>query len=207
MRSVTGYADTGSHAPHLLHADDRTWPESNCYVDLSVEVLHALQLDPTAALAFTLGLDFEGDQYTFFKFPLGEIRELYGIDVEELNVWRPLHVHAAEQAALGRFLMPEVDSFYLPDTAGVSYRIEHTKSSIAIDFIDVDARRLRYFHGRGYHELSGDDFVGVFRLDDHAPATGVLPPYTEIAKVDRVTHRSENDLVERAVGAMPRLRA
>ncbi len=42
--------------------------------------------------------------------------------VFELNVWRSLAAHVAEQLALGRPSIVEVDAFYLPDTAGTSYR-------------------------------------------------------------------------------------
>jgi hypothetical protein len=198
VASVLGLSPTQAYRSHRLHDDERTWPETNCYVDLWIEVLHALDLEPTAGLAFTLAMDFEGDQYTFFKFSLDELRLLYGIEVQELNVWRPLSEQAAEQVSLGRFFMPEVDSFYLPDTAGVSYRIDHGKSSIAIDAIDVAARTLHYFHGRGHYTLSGADFAGVFRLDEHAPAPGILPPYAEIAKVDRVIRFEPAELADRA---------
>jgi hypothetical protein len=199
MASVLGLPAQGVYSPHRVHADEGTWPETNCYVDLWVEVLHAQGLEPVAALAFTLGLDFEGDQYTFFKFSLDDLRSLYGVEVQELNVWRPVVVHAVDQVALGRLFMPEMDSFYLPDTAGVTYQIEHGKSSIAIDDIDVERRTLRYFHNRGYHTLSGADFAGVFRLDEHAPVAGVLPPYAEIAKLDRVVHLPPAELAARAV--------
>ena len=145
---------------HALHEDERTWPETNCYVDVLVDVLHSLQLDPVAGLAFTLGIDFEGDQYTFFKFPQGDLRTLYGVEIQELNPWKSVLVHAVEQVALGRYLLPEVDSFYLPDTAGVSYRIEHTKSSIAIAHVDVkpaDRRQFQALHAgaqRLRHQLA-----------------------------------------------------
>ena len=57
----------------------------------------------TAALAFTIGLDFEGDQYTFYKFPLPDLQDLYGIEVQELNIWRPLLQQAQRRAGrLGR---------------------------------------------------------------------------------------------------------
>ena len=77
-------------------------------------------LEPLAALPFTLAIDFEGDQWTFFKFPLADLDALYGVDVFELNVWRPLVDHLEEQLALGRPALVEVDAFYLPDTAGTS---------------------------------------------------------------------------------------
>jgi hypothetical protein len=126
---VPGFGSPTVYLTHFLHDDERTWPETNCYVDVLVSLLHALKLDPVAGLAFTLGIDFEGDQYTFFKFPHGDLRTLYGVEVQELNPWKSILVHASEQLALGRLLLPEVDSFFLPDTVGVSYRIEHTKST------------------------------------------------------------------------------
>ena len=43
----------------------------------------------------------------------------------------------AEQLALGRPAIVEVDAFYLPDTAGTSYRAAHVKTSIGIQAIDV----------------------------------------------------------------------
>ncbi len=194
----------GSYVPHLLHGEERTWPETNCYVDLWIELLHSRGLEPRACLAFTLGLDFEGDQFTFFKFPHSDLRALYGIDVQELNIWRGLVTHAAEQCAYGRVLMPEVDSFYLPDTAGVSYRNEHTKTTIGIVSIDPERRMLRYFHGRGLYELSGNDFDGIFRMGEHAADAGVLPPYAEIAKMDAVRTLDAPTLVDRAL-ALTRL--
>jgi hypothetical protein len=194
----------GSYVPHLLHGDERTWPETNCYVDLWIELLHAQGLEPRACLAFTLGLDHEGDQYTFYKPPLMDLRALYGIEVQELNIWRPLTVHAAEQCALGRVLMPEVDAFYLPDTAGVSYRNEHGKTTIGIACIDVARGVLQYFHGRGLHTLSGNDFHGLFRLGEFAGDVSVLPPFAEIAKLDAARVLGTPVLVDRAM-ALARL--
>jgi hypothetical protein len=187
------------YVPHLLHGEERTWPETNCYVDLWIALLHAHGLEPRAGLAFTLGLDYEGDQYTFFKYPLGDLRVLYGIEVQELNIWRPLSWHAADQCALGRVLMPEVDSFFLPDTAGVSYRYDHGKTTIAIASIDLDRHTLQYFHGSGFHTLGGNDFAGLFRLGEHVGDASVLPPYAEIAKLDGMRVLDTPALIERAV--------
>lgn len=204
MPSVLGRTSEHQHASHVLHDDERSWPETNCYVDVWIEVLHSLGLEPTAALPFTLGLDFEGDQYTFFKFSLDELWLLYGVEVQELNVWRPLAEQAAEQTSLGRFFMPEVDSYYLPDTAGITYGIDHGKSTIAIDFIDIESKTLRYFHNRGYFTLTGADFDGVFRLDDHAPKPGILPPFAEIAKLDRIARHSGPELAARSLELLRR---
>ena len=79
-------------------------------------------------LPFTLAIDFEGDQWTFFKPPHGDLCDLYGLDVQELAIWRPLVEHVEEQVERGRPVLVELDSYYLPDTAGTAYRIEHVKT-------------------------------------------------------------------------------
>ena len=166
---------------HPIHGENRVWAETNCYVDVWVELLHAWGFDPVACLPFTLSIDFEGDQWTFFKFPLGDLYHLYGLDVQELAVWRPLVRHVEEQVVQGRPVLVELDSYHLPDTAGTTYRREHVKSTVAIVAIDGAEHRLGYFHNQGYYHLEGEDFANVFRL--HAPADpAVLPPYVEFVK-------------------------
>ncbi len=54
--------DANSYQQHLIHGEGRDWAETNCYGGLWVEVLHAWGHEPIAALPFTLGIDFEGDQ-------------------------------------------------------------------------------------------------------------------------------------------------
>lgn len=185
------------YQPHGLHAVERSWTETNCYVDVWIEVLHALGLDPVAAAAFTLSADFEGDQWTFFKFPPEDLRTLFGLEVSELNVWRPVVDHVDEQLGLGRLCTVEVDSWFLPDTRGVSYGTAHVKSTIVPQMLDRPGRRLGYFHNAGYFELEGEDFDGVFRLGAHAEAAG-LPPYVEVIRLDRI-RRHDPDLVTRVV--------
>jgi hypothetical protein len=46
--------------------------------DVWIELLHAMDLEPHAMLAFTLAVDFEGDQWTFFKPTPGDLWALYG---------------------------------------------------------------------------------------------------------------------------------
>jgi hypothetical protein len=185
------------YRPHVLHATERTWTETNCYVDVWIEVLHALGLDPLAAGAFTLSADFEGDQWTFFKFPPEDLRELFGIEVSEMNIWRPVVDHVAEQLDFGRLCTVEVDSWFLPDTRGVSYRTDHVKSTVVPQMLDREGRRLGYFHNAGYFELDGEDFDGVFRLGPYAEHAG-LPPYVEVVRLDRI-RRNDPDLVGRVL--------
>jgi hypothetical protein len=149
---------------HVIHTRERHWAETNCYVDVWIELLHAWGFDPIAAMPFTVAIDFEGDQWTFFKFPHTDLRSLYGLDIQELAIWQPLVKHVEEQVGLGRPVLVELDSFYLPDTEGTAYRREHTKSTVAAVDIDVTNQRLGYFHGQGFYELSGEDFVKVFRI-------------------------------------------
>ena len=183
-----------SYRSNALHGDDRMWQETNCYVDVWIELLHSLDLDPVAALPFALSTDFDGDQWRFFKYPLADLRSLYGIQVMEMNPWRGAEHHVEEQLNLGRFMTIEVDSWYLPDTAGTSYRHEHVKTTIIPNMIDRDARQLGYFHNTGYHLLVDDDYAGVFRhhLVDQPE---VLPPYTELVRVDGLIRRSHDDLL------------
>ncbi|MEY2422436.1 MAG: hypothetical protein QOI95_2503 [Acidimicrobiaceae bacterium] len=191
--------DAATYEPHPLHSGERMWSETNCYVDLWIEVLHAFGFDPIACAAFTLSTDFEGDQWTFFKFPLEDLRAMYGIEVGEMNVWAPTENHIVEQLALGRLLTIEADSWYLPDTAGVSYQLDHVKSAIVPQLIDSDARRLGYFHNAGYFELNGDDYDGVLRRTEALQDPRVLPPYVELVKLDAARHDDASQLVDGAI--------
>jgi hypothetical protein len=52
---------------------------------------------------------------------------------------------------------------------------------------------LRYFHGGGYYELDGEDYRGVLRLGREFSAD-VLPPYTELARLDAGTPLAGEEL-------------
>lgn len=176
--------DPDNYQPHIIHGKDRVWAETNCYVDLWVELLHAMGHEPIAALPFTLGIDFEGDQWTFFKFPLNDLYELYGLDVQELSIWRSLIDHIVEQVGRGRPVLVELDSFYLPDTTGTAYKLAHVKTTVAVNKIDIENRYMEYFHNQGYFQLKDEDFIKIFNMDP-APGTIVLPPYVEYVKIRR----------------------
>jgi hypothetical protein len=211
--------DANAYQPHALHAPDRNWTETNCWQDMMIELLHVLGLDPVAAAAFTLSSDFDGDHWTLFKFPPEDLRALYGIEVAEMYVWRPVIDHLAEHLALGHPLTVEVDAWYLPDTAGITYHLDHAKTGIVMQMLDREGRRLGYFHNAGYFELEGDDFDGIFYLPGGRSPL-VLLPYIELVKLDRVRHDDDQTLLatslvltrehlERrpATNPMPRLRA
>ncbi|MGH2873394.1 MAG: DUF1839 family protein [Solirubrobacteraceae bacterium] len=180
-RSLSGHEPAG-YERHRLHAPERSYVESNCYADVIIELLHARGYEPLAALGHLVRVDFEGDQWTFFKPPADDLERLFGIDIHEMQPYRPLPAQIAEQLAGGRTMIVELDAWWLPDTASTSYRAEHVKTSVAADAIDPLAETLRYFHGPGLYELDGEDYRGVLGLD--GVGSGALPPYTELVRFD-----------------------
>jgi hypothetical protein len=194
--------DPKTYKRHPIHSEERIWAETNCYVDVFIELTHALGHEPIAALPFTFAIDFEGDQWTFFKPPLTDLYDLFGLDVQELALWRPLVAHLEEQVGRGRPVLVELDSFYLPDTHGTAYKTAHVKSTVAVVEIDTAARRLGYFHNQGFYQLESDDFLDVLRLRDPQDAAH-LPPYAEFVK--RHDRGDENgELVKRSLDLFKR---
>lgn len=186
-------AVAGGYIPHALHQGERVWQETNCYVDLWIELLHRQGFDPRAALAFTVRQDFEGDQFTFFKFPLDDLELLYGTQVQELSIYDSLEDRVLAQTRRGHTVLVEVDGYYLPDTRATSYRREHPKTTIGIVGIDPAARRLGYFHNTGCFTLDGEDYDGVLRkLPRFAGQPDVLFPYVEFAKQTRAALEGES---------------
>ena len=181
MTSVFPGLDPDAYVPHALHAKERMWPETNCYVDLWMEVLASADCVPEAMLGFTLTQDFEGDQFTFFKVPLEDLEQLYDVRVTELAIFDTVEDHVSEQISRGRLCLVEMDSFFMPDTQGVGYRQEHGKTTVGINRLDVENRVMDYFHNGGFFRLEGEDFDGVFQRN---LPEGALPflPYTEFAK-------------------------
>lgn len=180
MKRVLAGLDPGSYRQHPLHESERDWPETNCYTDLWIEVLHACGQAPEAMLGFAVEQDFEGDQFTFFKPSLDDLDRLYGLRVTELSIFDDVQRHVLAQAERGRLALVEVDSHYLPDTRGVTYRQSHSKTTIAINALDPVARRMDYFHNAGFYALDGEDYDGVFGRGAHA---NLLFPYVEFVKL------------------------
>lgn len=174
--------DPATYRPHSLHTAERTYQETNCYTDLLIEFLHARGDEPLAALGSLVRMDFEGDQWTFFKPPPEDLERLFGIDIHEMQPYRSIPDQIVELIADGRTLTVELDAWHLPDTSATSYHTEHVKTSVAAEAIDPVGQRLRYFHNTSLHELSGEDYRGVFRLD--GTADDILPPYTELVRFD-----------------------
>ena len=207
---IPGLSSEG-YQPHALHAQTRDWPETNCFVDLWIEVLSALGLEPAASLGICATQDFEGDHFTFFKMPFADLETLYGLSIRELAIYDTVESHVIEQVRRGRMPMVEMDAFHLPDTRGVSYGLEHSKTTIGINVIDPEGRRLSYFHNAGYFTLEGDDYDGVFRRrQTQDRKETVLFPYAEYVKFDGTPLAGDGlvgaarGLLEKHVAAIPR---
>jgi len=189
MRATALALDPALYQRNPLHGETVQWMEKNCYFDVWIELIHALGCDPIAIVPVVVSLDFEGDQWTFYKPPHDELRELYGIDVTELNAWRPMVEHALEHLPHGKFISAEADAYWLPDVSGTDYRTHHVKSTIVLVDVDTDAKRLRYFHNASLWELEGEDFDRIFE-----PPYPGLPFFAELVRVDRLVRRPPAEL-------------
>jgi len=185
--------DASRYVRHATHGEGAVWVEKNCYVDLFIELVNAVGSDPHAMLPVALAVDFIGDQWTFLKPQLDDLHALYGLDVQELTVWRPLIEHAQEHLAAGRLISTESDAFWLPDTAGIDYRTKHSKTTIVLNDLDLEHRRLGYFHNAGYYALEGEDFDRTFRIGEPRDPT-FLPLFAEFVSLDHVVSRPPAEL-------------
>ncbi len=181
IRKVFADIDPQDYQRSPLHSLERDWPETNCYLDIWIEVLQTLGLPPEACLAFPITQDFEGDQFTFFKVPLEDLETLFGIKVTELAIYDRVEAHVLKQIEQGRLALVEMDSYFLPDTQGVGYHDKHGKTTVAINRLDLAGREMDYFHNLGLHRLEGDDFDGIFQRGSYQKPEAFLP-YTEFVK-------------------------
>ncbi len=175
--------EPSQYESHRLHGSGRTYLETNCYVDVLIELLHARGDEPLAMLGSIIRTDWEGDQFTYAKPRYVDLDRLYGIDVHEMLPYRSLPEHIEEQLRLGRTVLLEIDAWYLPDTAATSYRREHLKTTVAPETIDRESERMRYFHNAGFFELDGEDYRGAFRMLPHF-TDDVMDPFIELVRFD-----------------------
>jgi hypothetical protein len=198
VRAIAGL-DAARYERHALHRQERDWPEKNCYIDFWIELLSVLRLEPAALLGHAVTVDFVGDQWTFFKPSVVELRELYGIDVQEMSVWRPLEEHAVEHLSAGRLIATEADSFWLPDTQATDYRSKHVKTTIVLAEVDTVAPRLGYFHNAGFFEATGEDYERLLR-----PGGCGVPLLAELVHIDRRASKPAGELAHIAMEIMAR---
>jgi hypothetical protein len=182
MVSLFGH-DPATYQPHQIHTGTRNYIETNCFTDMIAEVLHARGDEPLASFGSFVRMDFENDQWTFFKPLAIDLELLFGVDIHEVQPYRPIPQQIAEVIGAGRTMTIELDAWYMPDTAATTYGTAHVKTGVVAEAIDLTAERFRYYHNASLYELSGDDFKGVFRTSPGWPGD-VLPPYTELIRFD-----------------------
>jgi hypothetical protein len=171
-----------SWAPRPLHAPDRIWLETNCYIDVWAELLPALghPVEARARLHRAPGLrrrSLSPSSSSRSK----DLEALFGLAVQELAIYDTVESHTLGQLRRGRPVLIEVDSFWLPD-AGPSYRKGHVKTTVAAIALDPANRRFGYFHK---HRLSRAGRRGLRRAVPQSPrAPDYLFPYVEFVKRD-----------------------
>jgi hypothetical protein len=175
LRAVASRVDS-----HTLHAAERDWPETNCYLDLWIGLLHAIGQDPRPLLGVAAGLAWEGDHFSFLKPCAADIQVLTGAVLQELALWGETEHHVAVQLARGAVPLLEVDAWYLPDTQGTAHRLRHTKTTIAVLAQDRGACSLDYLHNSGAYRLEGEDYAGVLGLAPHGTK---LFPFAELVRL------------------------
>ncbi len=147
---------------HGLHGGNPVWSHANRHIDLWVEMLRAWELDPVAALPFTVAQDFEGDQFTLSNFPGADLERLFGIVMHELSTYGDLERHVAAQTCRGNIVLLEVDGYHLQQAPG-TYRRQHGRSCIGIDVLVPETCAVGYYHGDGYHTATGEDYAAILR--------------------------------------------
>jgi Domain of unknown function (DUF1839) len=182
MVSLFGH-DPATYRPHAIHSGSRNYIETNCFTDMVAEMLHARGDEPLAVFGSFVRGDFENDQWTFFKPLAVDLELLFGVDIHEVQPYRPIPQQIAEVIAVGRTMTIELDAWHMPDTAATTYGTAHVKTGVIAEAIDVPGERFRYYHNASLYELSGKDFRGVFRTGGEWSGD-VLPPYTELIRFD-----------------------
>lgn len=176
--------------PHTIHQGVRVWSTTNSQLDVWIELMGVLELEPTPILIQSLCADFEGDQWSQTRVSPTDLWACYGIAVEELFVWRPLLAHFVEQLDRGNAVLVEVDAFHLPDMVGSSYQREHLKTQIAVTGYDRHAHRLRYLHGAIGADVGGDDLDALITA---GIGSAQLAPSAQIVKLDRIAPRTAEE--------------
>jgi hypothetical protein len=151
-------ASPRGYQSHFSHAGERIWPETNCYLDLWIETLHALGLDPVPAFARALSADHDGLQWTFLKRQPEDLRRLYGLEVTEEIVWIPLPGGGSEQRQPVRV---RIDVYNDPPDSLAGELV-----LVATNFLGqqtVEARRAVSIPGRSSLTFFDSSLSGAFR--------------------------------------------
>ncbi|MDO4255062.1 MAG: DUF1839 family protein [Kocuria sp.] len=182
---------------HPLHQQDSLWSNTNCYLDVWIELLHGMGRRPEPLFAAAVAAETQVEQFEFLKIDHRDLEEVHGIRVGEYDVWTSLLEHVITQMRAGNLIIVEADAHWLPDTRGISYRIEHTKTSIVPLHVDREHQHLVYLHNEGLHELRGSDFEFVL---GPRRSEGIVPsPYVELVRMERLTEANDDAAREHTI--------
>ena len=142
--------------PHAIHTGERNYIETNCFTDIISELLHARGDEPVASFGSFVRMDFENDQWTFFKPRPEDMELLYGLDIHEIQPYRSIPHQVAEQLAprpddddrARRLVSPGHRRDQLSATA-------HVKTGVIAEAIDLERELFRYYHNASLYELVG----------------------------------------------------
>ena len=126
--------------------------------------MHALGFEPLAMLPFVAGARLRRRSVDLLQAAARRAaRALRHRRAGAQRLAAAGRARASSTSRAGKLISTEADAFWLPDTAGTDYRRQHTKTTIVIDDLDLDAQALGYFHNAGYFALEGEDFATAFR--------------------------------------------
>ena len=132
----------GDLRPTTLHGGERTYPETNCYADILDRAAARPRRRAAGRRWALVRMDFEGDQWTFFKPPPGGPRARCSASTStRCSRTGRCPTRSPSSSPPGRTMIVELDSWYLPDTAATELpQRSHVKTTVAIEAIDREAR-------------------------------------------------------------------
>jgi hypothetical protein len=141
------------------------------------ELLHGLGLRAACDAALHARIDFEGDQWTFFKPPLVDPPRALRHGRPGARRLAPLPLHIAEQLEQGRPVLVELDSYYCPTPrAPLPPRAPEVGCGGQRD--RHDRGYFGYFHNQGYYEAQGEDFRELFQEDGPGTSACCRPTWS-----------------------------
>jgi hypothetical protein len=179
-------ASPSGYQSHFSHAGERIWPETNCYLDLWIETLHALGLDPVPAFACALSADHDGLQWTFLKQQPEDLRQLYGLEARRaVSIPGRSSLTFFDSSLSGAFRDLSNSFRFSKRTAdGIEAVVDETdctleiSSDVALRYVSIDA--LGWIPSDNFfHLLAATPYsVRLQRCRDQAPPLG------KVASVD-----------------------
>ena len=185
--AVLPQLDAATYQRHALHADDRVWVEKNCYVDIWIEVVHALGLEPMAMLPFVVAHRLRGRPVDVLQAAARRAaRALRHRRAGAQRVAAARSSTRSEHLGAGkldldrgrRVLAARHRGHRLPAPA-------HQDDDRASSDFDRRARRLGYFHNAGYYALEGEDFAQTVPRRTRRPIPTFMPLFAELVRIDR----------------------